>query len=105
MKPPKHLSKLAATWWRSVADVYALEGHQVHLLRLACEALDRGEQARAELAAAGSLTFTDQRGIVRPHPAVAIEHNAALRVARLVHALGVDVEPGRPGPGRPPADY
>ena len=105
MKPAKHLSPSAAKWWRSVADVYALEGHQVHLLRLACEALDRGEQARQELAAAGSLTFVDQRGIVRPPPAVMIEHNAALRVARLVHALGVDVEPGRPGPGRPAAEY
>ena len=103
--PPKHLSALAANWWRSVTDQYHLEPHQRHLLQLCCEALDRGAQAREGLAVAGQLTFTDNHGNVKPHPLVAVEHNAALRVARLIHALGIDVEPGRPGPGRPPSSY
>lgn len=103
--PPKHLTPMAATWWKTVNDTFHLEPHQRHLLLLACEALDRGAQARQALAAAGELTFTDTHNNVKPRPEVAIEHNCALRVARLIHALGIDVEPGRPGPGRPPADY
>jgi phage terminase small subunit len=101
MKSPKHLSPEAARWWRSVNAAYHLEPHQAHLLRLCCDALDRGEQARKALAAAGSLFFTDAHGNLKPHPCVLIEHNAALRLARLMKALGVDVEEARPGPGRP----
>jgi phage terminase small subunit len=104
MKPPKHLSPSAAKWWRTVTDIYHLEAHQLHLLRLACEAMDRGSQAREAIAAAGALTFTDNHGNLKPRPEVAIEHNAALRLARLLHALGIDQVEGRPGPGRPPAD-
>ena len=101
-KPPPHLSKTAAAWWRDVTRDYALEPHHQHLLQAACEALDRMAQARAELEAHGGLTFMDQRGVIKAHPAEAIERNARIAFARLVRELDLDGGSMAQAP-RPPA--
>lgn len=100
-KAPGHLSEAAAAWWRSVVDTYALEDHHLRLLTLACQAWDRGEQARAILATDG-ITFRDDRENIRAHPAVAIEKDARAAFARLLAALDLDTEmPGdRPATAR-----
>lgn len=89
-EPPAHLSDNAAQWWREVLRDFSLEPHHLHLLQSACEALDRMAQARAELAAHGALTFTDARGVIKAHPAEAIERNARIAFARLVRELDLD---------------
>lgn len=89
-KPPDHLSETAAAWWRDVVQDYSLEPHHLHLLAAACGAMDRMAQARAELAAHGGLTFKDERGVIKAHPAVAIERDARVAFARLVRELDLD---------------
>ena len=97
--PPSHLSADARTWWRSVTTDYQLEPHHLHLLRLACEAMDRCEQARAILAVEG-ITVKDDRGNSRAHPAIGIEKDARTAVSRLVRELDLDTE--APAEGRRP---
>jgi phage terminase small subunit len=90
-KPPApgHLSAATRRWWHSVVDEYALEPHHLHLLRLACEALDRAEEARAALATHGT-TYSDRFGAPRLRPEVAIERDSRLAFARLTRELDLD---------------
>ena len=81
---------------------YVLEPHHIHLLRLCAEAMDRAQQAREILADEG-VCFRDDRGNVRAHPAVAIERDARLAVARLLRELDLDLEPPSEPRRRPPA--
>lgn len=101
-EPPPHLSADAAEWWRAVCRDYDLADHHLHLLRCACEAMDRMGQARQALAAHGGLTFTDERGVIRAHPAVAMERDARIGFARLVRELDLDGGMVAEAP-RPPA--
>ena len=89
-------------WWSSVMRDYVLEPHHIHLLRLCAEAMDRAQQAREILADEG-VCFRDDRGNVRAHPAVAIERDARLAVARLLRELDLDLEPPSEPRRRPPA--
>ncbi len=89
--PPKHLSKPARAWWREVVSTYPLESHHLKLLQAACEAWDRLQQARADIAVNG-LEFIDRLGQPRRRPAVQIEAEAALRFSRFVRDLGLDLE-------------
>lgn len=87
--PPGHLSDDAKSWWRSVVSDFELEAHHLRLLRLACEAWDRSQQAR-EILGRDGITFVDDRKNVRAHPAVAIEKDARTGFARLVRELDLD---------------
>ena len=98
--PPDHLTQGTAAWWHSVIDSYELEAHHLRLLTLACEAWDRGQQARVILAKDGPVIVT-KAGDIRAHPAVAIERDARLAFARLLRELDLDHEPG--DRSRPPA--
>ena len=104
MKSKQPMFKYPATtqWWTTVTSGWVLESHHMHLLRLACQALDRAEEARLAIEAAGSLTFTDNHGNVKPRPEVQIENIARIAFARLLRELDLDAEP--PGErSRPPA--
>ena len=79
---------------------YELEHHHVRLLRLACEAWDRGQQAREAIDRDG-LTIGTGDGGLKAHPCVAIERDARIGFARLVREL--DLDAGAPGErSRPP---
>jgi hypothetical protein len=62
-----HLRPATKAWWGAVLADYQLELHQLRVPQVAAEAWNRKEQARKALAAYG-LTFTDDRGGVRPRP-------------------------------------
>jgi phage terminase small subunit len=98
--PPKHLLPDTAAWWREVAKQYALEAHGLRLLTLACEAWDRGVEAREAIAKYGTI-YVDRFDQPRARPEVAIERDSRLSFARLVRELALDVEPPDE-PGRPP---
>ena len=101
-QPPDHLSQSAADWWLEVLRDFALEPHHLRLLQAACEAWDRMTQARQALADHGGLTFTDERGTIRAHPAVAMERDARTAFARLVRELDLDTGAPSEAP-RPPS--
>jgi len=97
-EPPKHLSREAAEWWRTVLREFALEPHHLRLLRLASEAWDQAQAARVALVKHGTV-YVDRFGQPRARPEVAIERDARLAFARLVREMGFDA----PSPdSRPP---
>ena len=90
LQPPPHLTKDTRDWWVTVVSEYDLDSHHLRLLRLACEAWDRAQEAREVLAREG-ITFKDRFGRPAKHPAVSIEEQARIGFARLVRELGFDV--------------
>ena len=101
-QPPEHLSESAKEWWADALADFDFEPHHLRLLQAACEAWDRMQQARTALADHGGLTFTDERGVIRAHPAVAMERDARTAFARLVRELDLDTGAPSEAP-RPPA--
>lgn len=59
-------------------------------------------EAGNALAAHGALTFSDERGVIRAHPCVAMERDARTAFARLVRELDLDTGAPSEAP-RPPA--
>jgi P27 family predicted phage terminase small subunit len=89
---PRHLSARTTALWKETTTMFTLERTEYELLRLACEALDRAEQARVILAEEG-LTSRGRYGQTLAHPAVAIERDARLAAARLIKQLGLPEAP------------
>ncbi|MCC7045027.1 MAG: hypothetical protein IT183_14270 [Acidobacteria bacterium] len=99
-KPPRHLSRESAAWWRGLMAEFAFAPHQIRTLTAAAESWDRKEQARARIEAEG-LTFATKAGELRPHPAVAIERDARIAFLRAVRELAL-ADDAAPGDVRPP---
>jgi phage terminase small subunit len=90
-RPPQHLAPATRKWWSSVVAEFELQPHHLRLLTLACQAWDRGEQARAELEKLRTLVYVDEHKSWRPLPQVAIERDARIAFARLLRELGLDL--------------
>ncbi len=93
-KPPEHLSKQTQEFWQWASDEYQLNQDELHLLLMACEAMDRCIQARKRLAKQG-LTYNDRFGQPKSRPEIAIERDSRLAFARLVKQLGLNKKLGR----------
>jgi P27 family predicted phage terminase small subunit len=102
VQAPRHLSDRSRKVYRTLVDDYRLHEEPAALttLRLACEALDRTEQARIVIDREG-LTVATTDGAVKTHPAVAIERDSRLAALRAFRELGL--EPAATGDDvRPP---
>jgi P27 family predicted phage terminase small subunit len=101
---PKSLRKESAAFFDSVMKEYFLADHQVILLHKACESLDRIEEAR-EIIKRDGLTFKDRWNTPKASPAVAIERDNKISVARLFRELGLDLAgDGKTSPAALPAN-
>lgn len=98
--PPPHLRPETASWWKAVVAEFDLEPHHLRILRLACEAWDRGQEAREAIAEHGSV-FVDRFNQPRARPEVAIERDCRISFARLMRELALDVD-GPDDGSRPP---
>lgn len=85
---PTGLSDRAKRLWKAVLTVYELAAAELELLRIACEQLDRGDQA-AKIVKAEGVTVNDRYGTPKQHPAVDVEARSRSLFARLVAQLGV----------------
>jgi hypothetical protein len=92
LRAPQQLRPETRRWWRSVVGEFRLEWHHVRLLTLAAEAFDRSVEAREAVSAQGPY-HVDKNGIPRPHPGLAVERDSAIRYARLLRELDLDVDP------------
>jgi hypothetical protein len=92
--PPLGLSSAARAWWLATVEEFELEPHHVRTLSEAAWAWDRCQQARALVNHQG-LVVQDPSGALRPHPAVAIEHDSRIAYLRAMHQLDLDRAPLR----------
>jgi phage terminase small subunit len=95
-RPAAHLSEPSRRLYRQILACYELEAHHLAVLTKALEALDRADQARAEIGT-GPLAITSRLGEVKPHPLLAVERDARAQFGTLMKQLGLDVE-GPPPP-------
>lgn len=100
--PPEGLSPAAAQWWRELVAEYAISDPGGRLiLETAMRAFMRMTEAQALLDRDG-LTVADRWKQQKPHPATTTERDSRIALLGALKALSLDVEPVRPGPGRPP---
>jgi P27 family predicted phage terminase small subunit len=93
IQPPKHLSAEARKLWTELRADYAIDDSAgLALLRAACEASDRAQQARAMIVKDGMVS-TDRFGQRKPHPAVGIERDARTQLLAALRALKLAPEP------------
>src|SRR5262249_16861756 len=86
---PDHLSPEMKRWWQTENEKFAFDTHQLKLLGAVCGAWDRMTRARLALAKQG-LTYTDDKGAIRPPPEIAIERDSRIAFARLLRDLHLD---------------
>src|SRR4051794_8429075 len=92
LKAPMHLSPRCKALWESTTTDFTLERTELELLRLACEALDRADEARVILAQDG-LTSRGRYGQVLAHPMIGVERDARIAAARLFRQLNLPNAP------------
>ncbi|HPQ28620.1 MAG TPA: hypothetical protein PLQ82_09075 [Desulfobacteraceae bacterium] len=79
----------------AIGDVAGLK-----ILRVALEAFDRAQRARAAIDADG-MTIKDRFGAIKANPLLPIERDNRAAFLSGIKALNLDLEPLNDGPGRP----
>ena len=98
---PRHLSAEARKIWREILSEYQIEDAAgLRILRVSLESFDRAQAARKAIDKEG-MTVTDKFGQKKPHPLLPIERDSRAAFLAGLKALNLDLEPLRPGPGRP----
>lgn len=91
--PPSHLSEKSQELWRSVVPSRGKSPGRLALLAEGLAALDRAEQARAEIAATGLTTKTERSGVVHVSPLVKIEREARQQFRQVWADLNLHFDP------------
>jgi P27 family predicted phage terminase small subunit len=88
---PAHLSPARRRLFRRLVADYQLAGepHALETLKLACEALDRCDQAR-DLIAEHGVMVADRFGQLKSNPAVVIERDSRTGALRALRELSLD---------------
>lgn len=101
---PAGLGQAGERLWSRIMSQYDIrdEGGR-ELLFQACTAADRVERLRKIINNDGELIEGKDGGPAREHPL--LRHEVAMKsfLTRTLARLNLDMEPTRPGPGRPPA--
>ena len=99
--PPGKLGTVGLSLWTDIVQSYEFSDRASYeTLFQACAAADRAESLRDLIDEQGEVIKT--KAGLKDHPA--LKHELACRafVCRSLARLGLDLEPIRPGPGRPP---
>jgi hypothetical protein len=99
---PSDLGHDGRLLWERVMREYRIDDvGGLELLRQGCRAADRAEKCRRQIDAEGELVETKHGP--KENPLCKIELSNRHFVARVIRALGLDVEPVRASAGRPPS--
>ena len=97
---PSDLGNDGRLLWERVMGAYQITDQGgLELLRQGCRAADRAERCRRQIDSEGELIAT--RYGPKENPLCKIELSNRQFVARVIRALGLDVEPVRAAAGRP----
>ena len=98
---PKHLSKEARNIFKDLCAEYGIDDVAgLRILRVALEAFDRAQAARATIDSEG-MTVTDKFNQTKPHPLLPVERDSRAAFLAGLKALNLDLEPLKNRPGRP----
>jgi hypothetical protein len=101
LSPPKSLGAIGCSLWSDIVAMYEFSDRASYeTLALACGAADRADACRAQIDADGELIKVGTGW--REHPLLKFELQNRSFVVRTLARLGLDLEPIRSGPGRPP---
>lgn len=89
--PPSCLGDESRAFWQEVCRSFFLEAHHLKILESACTCWDRIVIARDEIAANG-VFIKDRYNQIKTNPAVRVEHDSKILLARLLRELQLDVE-------------
>ena len=100
-KAPSHLTAEAKKIWREILDEYDVnDAAGLRILRVALEAFDRAQAARATIDKDG-MTVKDKFDQTKPHPLLSVERDSRAAFLAGLKALNLDLEPLKDRPGRP----
>jgi len=100
-KAPSHLTAEAKKIWREILDEYDVnDAAGLRILRVALEAFDRAQAARATIDKDG-MTIKDKFDQTKPHPLLPVERDSRAAFLAGLKALNLDLEPLKDRPGRP----
>lgn len=91
---PPGLGPRAKKVWADLNDSWGFQSHELELLKLFVEALDRAHRAQNHLDEDG-IVVKDRFGQLREHPAVQIRNAAEASAGRLLRQLGFDEDTRR----------
>lgn len=100
-RTPAGLGPAGRRLWRSVVEVFDVEGHHAQILALACHQADIADRLTAEAEAEG-LIVAGASGQRRHHPALTEARLASVAAARIIASLGLDKAPDTPDPNADP---
>jgi hypothetical protein len=101
LQPSRPLGEHGRALWAKVSSEYDVsDAAGTEMLTQACQACDRAEAVAACVEADGEMVRTPQG--IKVHPAIREELSARGFVVRTLQKLGLNFEPVRAGPGRPP---
>jgi hypothetical protein len=99
--PPGKLDAIGMALWRNVAETYEFaDAASYMILFQSCAAVERAERCREIIDRDGELLRFGKG--MRSHPLLRDEVANRALACRLLSKLGLDLEPLRGGPGRPP---
>jgi phage terminase small subunit len=100
-QPSRPLGAHGQALWRRVLGEYDVsDAAGVEMLTQACQACDRAEALAGHLREDGEIVRTPQG--IKAHPAIREELSCRGFVVRTLQKLGLNFEPLRASPGRPP---
>jgi phage terminase small subunit len=92
IRPPSDLGAAGRAFWRELTRSVDFDVHELPLVRLACEAHDRREEARELLKVEGLVCVNEVSGAQKAHPAIGVEQSSARLVASLLRQLAIPPE-------------
>src|SRR5262245_20155249 len=99
--PPGELDPYGMALWHEVTRIFSFDDPSSYeCLFQACSARARAERCRKLIDEQGEMLRTKMG--LRDHPLIKHEIAARALCVRLLARLGMDLEPLRSGPGRPP---
>jgi hypothetical protein len=102
LPPPPHLDETGAALWREVTSVFEFDDPASYeVLAQACAARSRAERCRLLIDEQGEMLRL-KGGITRANPLLRDELANRAFTVRALSKLGLDLQPLRSGPGRPP---
>ncbi len=99
--PPASLGEAGRKAWQLIQNEYSIaDSGGLTVLAQIAAAHDRLAECQAIIATEGPVVRT--KSGPREHPLLRTELGCRAFIVRAISKLGLDVEPLRPGPGRPP---